>query len=155
MRTALDTNVISALWSNQASAPSVRSELDRARIEGGLAICGLVYAELAAHPATASNLLDLFLADTNITIDFTLDESIWRESARAFSEYADRRRKSSGGQPKRFLADFAIGAHALLKADRLFTLDRDRYTQSFPQLKLFSDSVVNRVLLQPLSIIPL
>jgi predicted nucleic acid-binding protein len=137
MRTSVDTNVISALWSNQPAANAVSLALDRARTAGGLVICGPVYAELSAHPGAGRNLLESFLSATKIEVDFTLDEPIWREAARAYAEYADRRRKSSGGHPKRLLADFAIGAHALIQADRLFTLDRERYTQSFPSLKLF------------------
>jgi predicted nucleic acid-binding protein len=34
-------------------------------------------------------------------------------------------------------ADFVIAAHALLKADRLMTLDANRYGVDFPQLRLY------------------
>jgi predicted nucleic acid-binding protein len=137
MKASVDTNVISALSSNQPAAKAMSLELDRTRTAGGLAICGPVYAELSAHPGAGRNLLESFLSATKIEVDCALDAPIWREAARAYAEYADRRRKSNGGHPKRLLADFAIGAHALIKANRLFTLDRDRYTQNFPSLKLF------------------
>jgi predicted nucleic acid-binding protein len=136
MRTALDTNIISALWASEPLVGQVESMLVRTRQEGGLVICGPVYAELCAHPLVKNKFVDQFLTDTNITVDFELDEPVWREAARTFAEYANRRRKSGGGQPKRLLADFIIGAHSLLHADRLLTLDPDRYRQSFPKLRL-------------------
>ena len=40
--------------------------------------------------------------------------------------------------PKRLLADFVIGAHALYSADRLLTLDEGRYRRDFPELKLLT-----------------
>jgi predicted nucleic acid-binding protein len=100
-------------------------------------ICGPVYAELVAHPIAKGNFVDQFLSDTNIAVDFLLDEQIWRETARTFAEYAGRRRESGGGQPKRLLADFIIGAHSMFHTDRLLTLDSGRYVQSFPKLRLF------------------
>jgi predicted nucleic acid-binding protein len=136
MRTALDTNIISALWASEPLARQVEALLVRARQEGGLVICGPVYAELRAHPLVKSKFVDQFLSDTNIVVDFEMDEPVWKEAARAFAEYANRRRKSGGDQPKRLLADFIIGAHSLLHADCLLTLDPDRYRQSFPKLPL-------------------
>ncbi len=138
MRTALDTNVISALWSREPTASQMLYFLGRALQEGGLVVCAPVYAELLAHPNATAAFVDEFLAKTNIAVDFSLDEPVWREAARAFAEYAGRRRKSVGGQPKRLLADFIIGAHSTLRSDRLLTLDGARYTQSFPRIKLFA-----------------
>lgn len=55
-------------------------------------------------------------------------------------EYANRRRQAAGEGPKRPLTDFVIGAHALLHADRLMTLDPIRYCQDFPELLLMTVS---------------
>jgi hypothetical protein len=41
-----------------------------------------------------------------------------------------------GERPKRLLADLVIGAHALIHADRLMTLDPARYRHDFPEFKL-------------------
>jgi predicted nucleic acid-binding protein len=46
------------------------------------------------------------------------------------------RRNSGGGELRRLLVDFLIGAHAELRAERLLTLDPSRYTQDFPALRL-------------------
>jgi predicted nucleic acid-binding protein len=136
LKTAIDTNVISVLWSANPSAAQVASLLGRIASEGALVICPAVYAELIAHPKATPQFVDQFLLTTRMEVDFSLDESVWREAALRFAAYARRRRKSAGGETKRLLADFLIGAHAFLQADRLFTLDPDRYIKDFPKLPL-------------------
>ena len=75
-----------------------------------------------------------FLSATHIVTDFLLDEAVWHEAGAAFAAYAQRRRKSKDGFSKRLLVDFIVGAHAILKADRLLTLDPARYRTAFPKL---------------------
>jgi predicted nucleic acid-binding protein len=45
-----------------------------------------------------------------------------------------RRRKQKEAEPRRILADFVIGAHALVNGYRLLTLDAGIYQVSFPRL---------------------
>jgi predicted nucleic acid-binding protein len=99
-------------------------------------ICAPVYAELMAHPLVSDGFVDKFLAETGIAVEFLLDEQIWGRAAEGFAAYAQRRRRSGGASPKRLLPDFVIAAHALLRADRLLTLDPSRYQQDFPQLRI-------------------
>ena len=136
MRTAIDTNVISCLWSSTPLAAEMATRLGQASNEGGLVVCGPVYAELLAHPKATERFVDEFLTTTGVVVDYLLDEKIWREAGRRFAVYAGRRRRSGGGSPRRLLVDFLIGTHASLCADRLMTLDRDRYAQDFPRLRL-------------------
>jgi predicted nucleic acid-binding protein len=136
VRTALDTNVLSALWSGEPLASRMANQLADAHARGGLVVCGPVYAELLAHPSATRNFVDGFLTDTGITVDFDLGEEVWRQAGKSFALYAQRRRKSSGGSPKRLLVDFVIAAHALLSADRLMTLDASRYIKDFPRLQV-------------------
>jgi len=75
------------------------------------------------------------LANTGITVDFEFQQSIWLEAGRRFALYAKRRRRSAHQGPKRLLADFIIGSHALAKADRFMTLDPKRYERDFPELR--------------------
>ena len=137
MRTAIDTNAISALWSSEPLASAVSEILDEAASAGGLVICGAVYAELRAHPRASREFVDRFLAATNIMIDYSMDEAVWGQVAARYAKYVARRRASRAKTPysKRLLADFLIGAHALTRADRLLTLDPARYTRDFPELK--------------------
>jgi predicted nucleic acid-binding protein len=136
MKTALDTNILSCLWSNEPSALRVQADLQRARALGAIVVCGPVYVELVAHPLVSPDFVDRFLHETGITAEFLLDEPVWRKAAEGYGAYAKRRRRSSGGTPKRLLIDFVIAAHALVCADRLMTLDPSRYQLDFPNLRL-------------------
>ena len=49
---------------------------------------------------------------------------------------AARRRASAGGEPKRLLLDFLVGAHVCERADRLLTLDPQRYRQAFDDSRI-------------------
>jgi predicted nucleic acid-binding protein len=136
MTTALDSNVLSSLWSAEPSAPVVRQHLINARLSGRIIVSAPVYAELAAHPQVSLDRVDRLLAEADIAVDYLLDERVWRKAAEGFAVYAQRRRRSGGASPKRLLPDFVIAAHALLRADRLFTLDPARYQIDFPDLRL-------------------
>jgi hypothetical protein len=76
------------------------------------------------------------LREMTIAIDFDLGEDVWLLAAENFAAYAIRRRRSSGDSPKRLLVDFVVASHALLKPDRLMTLDAKRYRQDLPKLRI-------------------
>lgn len=124
MRTAIDSNILSALWSAEPLASEVAGLLGRA-----------VYCELLARREVTGSFADGFLAETHILVDFTLDEAIWREAGLAFAGYAERRRQSGGAMARRLLADFLIGEHAQLRADQWLTLDAGRHRQGFSSLR--------------------
>ena len=136
MRTALDTNILSPLWSGEPSAAGIPVQLEQIRSEGALVVCGPVFVELATHPLVDAHIVEKFLREMNVTIDFDLGEDTWQLAAAKFAAYATRRRRSGGGPPKRLLVDFIVGSHAMLKADRLMTRDAKRYGQDFPSLRL-------------------
>jgi predicted nucleic acid-binding protein len=139
VRTALDTNVISAIWSAERSAEAILELLGVARAEGALVIAAPVYAELLAYPKMTPEKLEGFLDGGWIEADFSLNQDVWREAGLRFARYASRLRLSKDGQP-RLLTDFVIGAHALLQAERLMTLDVTRYRRDFPEIKLITIS---------------
>lgn len=136
MITTLDTNVISALWSSEAAARAVEPKLLECRNEGVLVIAAPIYCELLAYPGVSEAELLRFMADVGIEADFEIDRPVWHEAGRQFANYAKRRRDSGGGHPRRLLVDFLVGAHALLRSDRFFTLDREFYDRVFPKLRI-------------------
>jgi predicted nucleic acid-binding protein len=136
MRTALDTNILSPVWSGEPSAPAIAAQLSKARADGGLVVSAPVFAELTAMPAVTVQRVDKLLREMTIIIDFDLGEDVWRLAATGFAAYANRRRNSGGDSPKRLLVDFIIASHALLRADRLMTRDSSRYGLDFPNLCL-------------------
>ncbi len=101
--------------------------------QGPVLINPIVYAEIA------------FACDTIETVDDLLPSHLYtyrpipREAsflaARAHAQYRAR-----GGSRQTVLADFLIGAHALVERVPLISRDRRRYQQSFPGLQLISPS---------------
>ncbi|MBW4043542.1 MAG: type II toxin-antitoxin system VapC family toxin [Acidobacteria bacterium] len=144
MKTAIDTNILSALWSREPFAREIAERLWQAKMLGGLVICPVVLAEALAHPRVTEEAVERFLKESEITVEYELSTRTWHEAGRRFAQYAGRRRRSGSKagaglgseEPKRLLADFLIGAHGLLQADRLMTLDARRYQQDFPELSL-------------------
>jgi predicted nucleic acid-binding protein len=139
MTTSIDTNIIVALWLKSHSANSIASQLlGQVQKHGRLVISAPVYSELMADPARSESQLDRFAADTGISIEWTIEENIWREAGRAYSNYARRRIRSSGGTPRRILADYIIGAHAVVRGYSLLTLNGRDYAAAFPKLTILS-----------------
>ena len=137
MTTAIDTNVLVALWDkDEAVNSAAQAALDAALRRGRLVIPAPVFAELMACPGRSEEFLNVFLKDTGISVDWNLDEAIWRTAGRAFQTYASRRRRERDDGPRRILADFLIGAYALERRYHLLTLDDRLYRASFPRLDI-------------------
>lgn len=137
MTTALDTNVLIALWGKDATTSSAaEAALEVAFRRGPLVVPAPVFAELMAFPGRSATFLDAFLKDTGISVDWELNEATWRTAGLAFQTYAERRRKQGDIGPRRILADFLIGAYALQKHCCLLTLDDRFFAISFPGLEI-------------------
>ena len=137
MTTAIDSNILVALWdAGDALHRSARQLLEEASETGQLVINGLVYAELLAAPGRSEEFLDRFCEETGIRIEWELKEQVCREAGNAYQKYAERRRKQGTNGPRRILADFLIGAHALVSGYQLLTLDGRMYRASFPKLRV-------------------
>ncbi len=137
MVTAIDTNVVVALWDPDDSLNiAAQRSLDEAQSRGALVISAPVFAELVAFPARSATFVETFLNDTGIAVEWNLDESIWRLAAEAFQKYASRRRKQGERGARGILADFIIGAHARKRGYHLLTLDEGLYATAFPRLAL-------------------
>ncbi|MGD0199551.1 MAG: type II toxin-antitoxin system VapC family toxin [Bryobacteraceae bacterium] len=139
MTTAIDSNVIIALWDKDpALSQAAQAALEAAQSRGPLVIAAPVYAELMAAPGRDETFLDAFLTDTGVTVEWELGPVTWRLAGRAFQAYAARRRKHPEAGPRCILADFLIGAHALRAGYRLLTLDARIYRSAFPSLTLIA-----------------
>ncbi len=137
MTTAIDSNILIALWNEDDTLNTLaRSALDAALRRGSLVIAAPVFAELLAAPSRHEAFLDAFCRDTGVSVDWELNETIWRIAGRAFRNYVARRRKQHDLGPRRILADFLIGAHALQNGFRLLTLDDRLYGAAFPRLAI-------------------
>jgi predicted nucleic acid-binding protein len=137
MTTALDTNVLIALWyEDDALNMLARKAMEGALSRGSLVISAPVFAELLAAPSRTEAFIDFFLKDTGIAVDWDMDESTWRTAGRAFQLYAGRRKLRRESGPRRILVDFLIGAHALRRGHRLLTLDERLYRAAFPRLSV-------------------
>jgi predicted nucleic acid-binding protein len=82
-------------------------------------------------------MIESFLADTGIAVELQMLDDVWTLAGRRYRQYAIRRRQFQAEPPRRILADFLVGAHALLQAERLITQDVKFYRTNFPELLLY------------------
>jgi predicted nucleic acid-binding protein len=137
MTTAVDTNVVIALWDRDpALSLAAQNALEAAFRRGNLVAAAPVFAELLAAPRRTEAFVGSFFEETGIAVDWELEERVWRLAGRAFQSYAERRRQQQDRSPRRILADFLIGAHAVCTGCRLLTLDDRLYRASFPTLSI-------------------
>lgn len=135
MTTAIDTNIIVALWDKDPTLSlAAQTALETAFNRGGLAVSAPVFAELMAAPGRTETFVNSFLEETGIVVEWELGEAVWRSAGRAFRSYAERRRKQRDSGTRRILADFLIGAHAEKRGYRLLTLDERLYRTAFPSI---------------------
>lgn len=131
MRTAVDSSVLLDVFgADQRFGEPSRSALRSAYDAGALVACEVVWAEVRAHFPTEGTFeenlrtlgvrFDVIRAETAATAG-----RIWRES-----------RLTPGGGRKRLVADFLIGAHGRLQADRLLSRDRGFFRRHFQGLNV-------------------
>lgn len=138
---ALDTNlVIAALVPQDAHhARALRFLKEHAQDE--LVLPAAVYAELLATPGFRA--VKRFLEGYKLSPVFEgLDAPrMWELAGERFGAYAQNRRSSGGGPPRRILADFLIGAQVLFwrirRDSALATLDPRFYRRYFPEVPLY------------------
>lgn len=136
MSTAVDTNVLIDLLAGQPDAARrARLALDAAHAAGGIVLCPVVYAELLAYPGRRQPEIDALLTGTRISVDWMLTPEVWRRAGDAFANHAQRRRATGTDHPRRLLADFVIGAHAM-EVGTLLTRHMGVYRTNFPELRL-------------------
>ena len=140
----MDTNVFVALFSgDEHTSAAAQTAIEDAHSAGPLAISPAVYAELVA--GRDAGFVERFLSVKDIEVDWEPGRDVWRAAGTRYGEYARTRkqqRRDSG--PRRILADFIIGAHALHFADALLTSDTRIYASYFPKLKILAPEAKTR-----------
>ena len=135
MISAIDTNILLDLARpNPDFVDNAVDLLEQASGEGGLVICPIVNAELAAQFSTIESLTQ-FLAKLEISPDPFSQETTWR-AGQCWLQY-----RKAGGKRDRIISDFLIGAHAENQAGQLLTRDRGFYGSTFTQLKIIETPV--------------
>ena len=134
MITAVDTNVLLDLLLQDPSFGARAEEALRAASkDGALVVCEIVYAELAglfpSHEA-----LEAFLRETGIQLKPSSPDSLWKAGELWRRFCVERPRHAAVA--RRVVADFLVGAHAMLHAEQLLTRDTDFYHTVFAGLRL-------------------
>ena len=131
---ALDTSVIlDVLAGNNPFCDPSMQAIRNARSGGKLIACEFVIAEV--FPALQNEQqVSEFLLDWQIHfVPLTLESALL--AGRHLRSYLEQ-----GGTQKRVLADFLIGAHAKIHADRLVARDRGYLRDYFEDLELVDPS---------------
>ena len=130
MRTAIDSSVIlDVVVGDPKHVEPSEAALRRVAAEGVLVISECVLAEI--RPAFVEGQIDEFLGDWGISFEPSTRESSLLAGA-MFQRYLTRRRATGF----RVVADFLIGAHAILTCDRLLARDRGFYRDYFSGLRV-------------------
>jgi predicted nucleic acid-binding protein len=152
MTTAVDTNILlDILTKSPDHWISSTSKVRDALREGEVIVGEVVFAELSPGLADEDEVRS-FIEELGIAYRPSRFEALHRAGA-AFRAYLQRRifRCQTCGVPvevacsdcgtlvtgrQHIVADFMVGAHALVHAGRLVTRDRGYYGTYFPELKL-------------------
>jgi predicted nucleic acid-binding protein len=133
--TAIDTNVLLDVFgADPKFAPASSEALRRCLREGAVVASEVVWAETATVFADAEHFR---AAMRKLPVSF----SPMAEEAAIKAAEAWRRYRAGGGPRSRIAADFLIGAHALVAADRLLTRDRGFYRRYFARLRVVDPTV--------------
>jgi predicted nucleic acid-binding protein len=127
---ALDSSVlIDVLIEDQKYAMGSEACIGDALGNDDVVVCDAVVAEVQAMLDTTVDLMEI-LTTFGVRFDPTAEKAAVRAG------HMNRRFRSRGGKRQRVVADFLIGAHALLQCDGLITRDAGFFRDYFKGLKV-------------------
>jgi predicted nucleic acid-binding protein len=135
MITAVDSNILLDIFSaDKIFGPHSVVALQDCLKEGMIIASGVVLVETMLHFPSD----DIFFEALSV-LQVQPQEISMPAFLQAASAWQDYRR--AGGSKNRVIADFLIGAHALVQCDRLLTRDRGFYRQYFKKLKIIEPKI--------------
>lgn len=135
MITAVDTNILIDIFTadpefGERSKATLRTCIQ----DGALIACDVVWTETAT---LFDHSTDCLHAMEQLGIEFSpLNCEASLHAAQTWRHY-----RQSGGTRERIVADFLIGAHALMQCDRLLTRDRGFYRPYFKDLVILNPTL--------------
>jgi predicted nucleic acid-binding protein len=127
---ALDSSVvIDVLTADERFGSSSSFALSNALAKGDVVVCEAVVAEVQLMLDTSANIMETLNA---MGIRFLAIN----EPAAVRAGVMNRRFRDRGGRRERVVADFLIGAHALLQCDSLITRDAGFFRDYYKGLKV-------------------
>lgn len=134
---AVDSNVlIDILIGDALYAEASETCVGDALASDEVVVCEAVVAEVQAMLDTSANLMDM-LSPLGIRYEPLSETAAMRAG------HMNKRFRSRGGKRGRVVADFLVGAHALMQCDALITRDTDFFRDYFKGLKIIIPRIVN------------
>jgi predicted nucleic acid-binding protein len=130
--TSLDTNIVLAVFDPEDASHQAASTIMERLGPEALALCPVVYAELAASRSWKG--LQAFLERASVEVLWDMPPALWERAGQAMGAYARSRRR--GVMPRRVAADFLLGAHAEHHNLAVATLDPMVYRAVFQNVSL-------------------
>lgn len=102
----------------------------------------VVYAGLVAG-GSSSETVETFFSYGVIETNWEMGRDVWRTAGSRYGSYSrDRERKPADSGPRRILADFLIGAHALHMGGVLLTTDSRIFSAYFSEARIVAPGEV-------------
>ncbi|KKC31528.1 type II toxin-antitoxin system VapC family toxin [Devosia psychrophila] len=128
--TLVDTNVLIDVATDDPNwADWSQQNLELASLHRPLLINEIIYAELSVGFDRIEE-LDAFLGGAGIEMHYLPTAALFL-AGKAFAQY-----RRAGGQRSNILADFFVGAHAVVSRLPLLTRDARKYQTYFPGIEL-------------------
>jgi hypothetical protein len=127
---AVDSSVLLDILTEDAKFAAASAEVvEQALGNGGLVVCDAVVAEVQTMLDTSESAMD-------VLNEYGIHYLPTTEQAAVRAGFMQRRFRDRGGRRERVVADFLIGAHAMMQCDALITRDAGFYRDYFKGLRV-------------------